>query len=297
MINQLLPLLRSLYPSLIKRWKAVIIPSLIVFLILSLLQPFGISMMEGSKIWVTLGYGVVSSLALSISVYLLPALLPRWHDEQQWTLGKELLGTLGACLLIAIGNWFYTAWLFGGNILSWRGLFISLIWVAILAPFPIVFFLMWNHNLQLARNLKEATEINFALAEAGDEADEDVSKVEKPVPLVFSGGAKEMLEVLANALLYVEAEGNYVRVTYRVEDKVLQRVLRATMKQAEEVVAACPFIIRCHRAFLVNVRTVVKVDGNSQGYRLRLEGCKDEVPVSRAYSKEVKMLIEDGSEG
>lgn len=309
MINRLLTLLHSPYPVLVKRWKAVIIPSLIVFIILFLLQPFGISMMEGYKFWVVLGYGVVSSLALGVFVYLLPVALPRYYDEQHWTLGKELLGTLGACLLIAIGNWFYTAWWFGGNILSWRGFFISLIWVGILAPFPIVFFLMWNRNLQLARNLKEATEINFALAKkvsirkemegAGGEEEDDVCcpVAEKPVHLVFSGGTKEMLEISANTLLYVEAEGNYVRVTYRIENKVQQRLLRATMKQAEEAVGACPFIIRCHRAFLVNVRTVVKVDGNSQGYRLRLEGCKDEVPVSRAYSKAVRMLIEDGSEG
>lgn len=55
-----------------------------------------------------------------------------------------------------------------------------------------------------------------------------------------------------------------------------------------------PFIIRCHRAFLVNIRMVVKVDGNSQGYKLNLEGCEEEVPVSRAYAKEVKALIETG---
>lgn len=53
-----------------------------------------------------------------------------------------------------------------------------------------------------------------------------------------------------------------------------------------------PFIIRCHRAFLVNIRMVVKVDGNSQGYKLNLEGCEEDVPVSRAYAKEVKALIE-----
>lgn len=308
MINRLLTLLHSPYPVLVKRWKAVIIPSLIVFIILFLLQPFGISMVESYKFWVVLGYGVVSSLALGISVYLLPSVFPRYYDEQYWTLGKELLGTLGACLLIAIGNWFYTAWWFGGNLLSWKGFLISLIWVGILAPFPIVFFLMWNRNLQLARNLKEATEINFALAKKvnirkemkeaeGEEEDVCCLVAEKPVHLAFSGGTKEMLEVPADALLYVEAEGNYVRVTYRMENKVQQRLLRATMKQAEEAVVAYPFIIRCHRAFLVNVHTVVKVDGNSQGYRLRLDGCKDEVPVSRAYSKEVKMLIEDGSEG
>lgn len=54
-----------------------------------------------------------------------------------------------------------------------------------------------------------------------------------------------------------------------------------------------PFIIRCHRAFLVNIRMVVKVDGNSQGYKLNLEGCEEDVPVSRAYAKEVKALIEN----
>ena len=36
-----------------------------------------------------------------------------------------------------------------------------------------------------------------------------------------------------------------------------------------------------------------KVDGNSQGYKLNLEGCEEDVPVSRAYAKEVKALIEN----
>ena len=64
------------------------------------------------------------------------------------------------------------------------------------------------------------------------------------------------------------------------------------MKQVEEAVSAAPFIVRCHRAFLVNTRRVVRADGNSQGYKLSLEGCEEAVPVSRAYAKEVKRLIE-----
>lgn len=300
-----------------------------MFLILFVLQPFGISMMGGYKFWVVLGYGVVSSLALSISTYLFPALFPRYHSEKNWTLGRELLGTLGACLLIAIGNCFYTAWVFGSFILSWKGFLISLAWVAVLAPFPIVFFLMWNRNLQLVRNLKEATEINYALAKrentqkekirtrneeqigegraveevaaaeaaAAAAAEEEEEEEETPMQLVFSGGTKEMLEVDAHTLFYVEAEGNYIRVAYSSADKMQQKLVRATMKQAEEAVAACSFIVRCHRAFLVNIHTVVKVDGNSQGYRLRLEGCTEEVPVSRGYAKEIKTLIEGDTEG
>lgn len=84
-----------------------------------------------------------------------------------------------------------------------------------------------------------------------------------------------------------------MKVDYRLKGESTRKMLRATMKQAEEAVAACPFIIRCHRAFLVNARKVVKVDGNSQGYRLRLEGDGEEIPVSRAYAKEVKALIEN----
>lgn len=38
---------------------------------------------------------------------------------------------------------------------------------------------------------------------------------------------------------------------------------------------------------------VVKVDGNSQGYKLNLRVAEEEVPVSRAYAKEMKALIEN----
>ena len=94
----------------------------------------------------------------------------------------------------------------------------------------------------------------------------------------------------------IPAAINWLREAEMIDDKekkITWRLLRATMKQAEEAVSACPFIIRCHRAFLVNIRMVVKVDGNSQGYKLNLEGCEEEVPVSRAYAKEVKALIEN----
>ena len=70
--------------------------------------------------------------------------------------------------------------------------------------------------------------------------------------------------------------------------KPTRQLLRITLKEAEEAATACPSIIRCHRAFLVNLDKVVKVDGNQQGYRLHLEGCKNAIPVSRTYAKKLK---------
>ena len=114
--------------------------------------------------------------------------------------------------------------------------------------------------------------------------------------ILFAGGTKEVLEVNTSDLFFVEADGNYVKIAYRKGHEPVRKLLRMTMKQAEEVTAVYPFIIKCHRAFLVNLHAVSRVSGNSQGYRLSLDGCEEEIPVSRAYSKEIKTLIENMNE-
>lgn len=296
-MNKLTELLQSPYPTLYQRWKSVVIPPVIIFLILYILQPFGISRIEGDKCWVALGSALIAACALTISTYLLPALFPSYYKEKNWTLGKYMLNLFLLLLLISVGVWAYMSWL-TGRWLDGRLFFLALTWVMVLAPFPTIFFLMWNRNLLLTRNLREATEMNFYLAEKISQEDTEASPEKEEISselLTFSGGTKEVLEVQAADFLYAEAEGNYIKVHYRPVQggRVVQKMLRATMKQAEEAIAACPFVIRCHRAYLVNMQWVVKVDGNSQGYRLRLEECEEEIPVSRAFAKEVKALIKN----
>lgn len=296
--NKLREFLQSPYPAFCQRWKMVVIPSAIIFLVIYLLQPFGISQFESDyKLFILLGYGVVTAIALSISVYLIPAFFPMYYRDLKWTLGKHLISTLMSCFLITICIWLYTSWVYH-LILNWQLFWICLIWVALLSPFPIVIFMMWNRNLQLAFHLKEATEMNYYLSmkvlseekAASLNGDEIYSGF-----LTFCGSSKEILEIEVDSFFYAEAEGNYVKITGRLnkDGKVGQKLLRATMKQVEGAIIDAPFIIRCHRAYLVNIRKVIKVDGNSQGYRLRLDGCEEEVPVSRAYAKEVKMHIEN----
>ena len=56
---------------------------------------------------------LVSVAMLSVVVYALPAMFPVWYGEERWTLGKELLSTLLLCVLVVLGNWIYTALIFG----------------------------------------------------------------------------------------------------------------------------------------------------------------------------------------
>lgn len=278
---------REPYPSVISPWKVVVVPAVIIFLVLYLLQPFGIARIGSGKLWVTLGAACISAGVSSLFVWVLPWMFPRYYEERAWTLGKEVLGTLALLLCITVCVWFYVSWLCG-VMPGVRLFFTVLLWVLILGAFPTVLFTMWNRNIRLARNLREATELNLRLSKK-QEAEEMPSAT-----LVFSGGTKDTLVMDARSFLYAESEGNYVRLHYLSpkDNRPVSRLLRLTMKQAEAAVASAPFIVRCHRAFLVNLHQVTKMDGNSQGYRLRLEECAEEVPVSRAYVRRVKLLIE-----
>ncbi|WP_317166355.1 LytTR family DNA-binding domain-containing protein [Spirosoma agri] len=48
--------------------------------------------------------------------------------------------------------------------------------------------------------------------------------------------------------------------------------MRSTLKGIESALGQHPQFFRCHRAFVVNLSTVVHADGNARGYQLPLEG-------------------------
>lgn len=297
LLNRLAMLLRSPYPELQQRWKTVVFPALLVFFILYFLQPFGISRMEGPKLLILSGYMLVSAAMLSVVVYVLPVIFPGWYCEERWTLGKELLSTLLLCVLVILGNWIYTAQVFAIP-LNLHLLCICLLWMVVIGPFPFVLFMLWNRNLQLRHNLREAIEMNVRLtSKLRDGLQEQALPQptgEIPATVVLDGETKEKLTLVVRNLLYAESEGNYVCLHYLPAGAgtPVTKLLRLTLKQVEESLAVYPDIIRCHRAFVVNLQKVVKVTGNAQGYRLHLEGCGGEVPVSRAYAKVVKGYFE-----
>lgn len=86
--------LQSPYPVVYQRWKVVLISSLVVFLILLVLQPFGISGIEGHKFWILLGFMGVTAVFLSIPVYLFACLFPEFYKEEGWTVWKQIVNLL-----------------------------------------------------------------------------------------------------------------------------------------------------------------------------------------------------------
>ena len=71
-------------------------------------------------------------------------------------------------------------------------------------------------------------------------------------------------------------------------------MLRATSKQMEETLQPYPMIVRCHRAFLVNLQQVEQIVSHSGSMQLQIKHSNDSIPVSRSNMAQVKMAIKRG---
>ena len=290
-MNQIIKYLHQPYPCGGRRWKTIAVCSLSVFAVLLVFQPFDIGKINAEwKFWVILGYGAVTAVVLSLQSYLLSLLFPRFYDESRWTVGRNMLNTSLSLILVSWGNIAY-GYAFG---ITWQRLNVSVFPAALLITLavgiiPIMLITILRQKRLLAISLREAGQLSDSLAAAGSSPQAQ----EANAPLSLQGtGKDDLLEINSAHLLYVEAYGNYVKIHYLKNNVVVQNMLRTTVKQIEDATGGYPRIVKCHRAFLVNLEAVRQVSGNSQGYRLRLNGTEAEVPVSRAYTSAIKNKIE-----
>ena len=111
--------------------------------------------------------------------------------------------------------------------------------------------------------------------------------------LTLRGTTNDSVTLQISCLLYIEAVGNYVKICHLRDDQVHTDMLRATSKQMEETLAAYPMIVRCHRAFLVNLGQVEQIVSHSGSTQLVMKHSHDAVPVSRSNMTQIRAAIKD----
>ncbi|TVQ03986.1 MAG: hypothetical protein EA359_07985 [Balneolaceae bacterium] len=101
---------------------------------------------------------------------------------------------------------------------------------------------------------------------------------------------KEELSFYPREFLYAESEGNYVNVYLQKGEEVRKEIIRISISSFEEQLSELSFIMRTHRAYIVNLKKVTEASGNSLGYRLNVFGVKSELPVSRRHTGKFRAL-------
>ena len=117
------------------------------------------------------------------------------------------------------------------------------------------------------------------------------STVSQSQELTLTGTTNESVTLQISNLLFIESVGNYVKVIYLRDKQVHTDMLRATMKQMEETLQGYPMIVRCHRAFLVNLGQVEQIISHSSSTQLLIKHCHESLPVSRSNMAQVKAAI------
>ncbi len=118
-------------------------------------------------------------------------------------------------------------------------------------------------------------------------------EAEKDAPLTLSGSTKESLTLLPCDFVYAEAKGNYVSIHYLKEGQAKDILLRCSISQIEEALSIDQNILRCHRAFVVNLKHVSKIENRGSSLQLYFKEVQAFVPVSKTHMPVVKELIVD----
>ena len=103
--------------------------------------------------------------------------------------------------------------------------------------------------------------------------------------VLIAENEKDRLELKSEELLYIESADNYSTIVFTKNNKITIHLLRGSLKRIESQITF-PFILRCHRSYIVNLKQINHIKGNAQGYRIEFKAeLRDTIPVSRNYSK------------
>ena len=211
----------------------------------------------------------------------------------------QLINTPLVALFICLYRHFVMSSMVESNRLSLSNYLETL---AIIAFLSFAIGLYWRFKFRskyLAMELEETRLLNEELKEIQQKTSptpipKQSSEMKLEEAFTLTGTTNESVTLQIVHLLYIEAVGNYVKVNHLNNGEVHTDLLRATMKQLEETLQDYPMIVRCHRAFLVNLGQVEQIVSHSGSTQLLIKHCHESLPVSRSNMAQVRAAIKLG---
>jgi hypothetical protein len=276
-------------------------------LAIAIFKPFGL------EVWQWQAYAhLLAIFALGLfSCFLTEVILryivrmPRSYDRGvSYIISRNLrfqcINTPLVSLFVCLYRHYAMSTMVEGNKLSLSNYLETLVIIAFLS---FAIGLYWRFKFRsryLAAELEETKLLNeqlkkLQISNAGaprqNEDDLPMGGTDQDSQITLEGNTNEHVTLEISDLLYLEAVGNYVKVCQLHNNDVHTTMLRATMKQMEDALQAYPMIVRCHRAFMVNLGQVEQISSNSRAMQLAIRHSHDAIPVSRSNVNKLKKLL------
>ena len=288
-----------------------------VLLALAVFKPFGLEAWRWEAYAHLLIIGILGIGVCMITEVILRYIvkMPRSYSQgvgyiirrNQWF---QFINTPLIALMICLYRHFVLNDSLKENQLSWSNFFETLI---IIAFCSFAIGLYWRYKIRsryLTAELEETRQLNEQLREMQQRTKHNnppkegatttepsaspqtsANFAQSPSTITLTGTTSETVTIQIPDLLYIEAVGNYMKVYQWRDGKLHTDMLRATSKQIEEDLSHYPMIVRCHRAFLINLQQVEQIVSKSGTMLLLTKHVHDSIPVSRSNMKRVKEAI------
>ena len=260
---KLLTILNRPYPYYIpfnRSYKLLLASSIIVPLFLIIFEPFEIARWQCDlKMPLLAGLAVPILLSGALNFYLIARLFPIFFNEDGWSIWREILWSIWNITTIILATIFYWKWmpLCPVESIDWGRTVTNILLISI---FPISGCIYFNYSWALKRKLRKAQILNEKLGSK-------IALYESRILTLIGENQKEVIKIETDSLILIQSYDNYSKIVMEDQGQLKTEIIRSSLKNLASQIKL-PFILRCHRSFIVNLAKIKEVKGNARDYRM-----------------------------
>jgi len=246
-------------------------------------QPFGINFLKlEDEGYLVLGVCVMSAGTLFANTLILPGIMPNIFDSSRWTILKEMVwNTWLFSNLFVIFT--FTAW-FVNQVQNTN---LPIFRIGALSLLPLVLFNLISYNHALKDKMVTVLD-NSRKHWFGEEKPEIVVQQDFQI---YAENGKDIFSARLEDILVFHSSGNYIEIFWADNQVKRKKLFRQTFAFVEQYMKDKSEFKKCHRCWMVNLKKVEALTGNSKGYFIEINKLGFKVPVSRNYIYAFRELL------
>jgi hypothetical protein len=209
-------------------------------------------------------------------------------SKKNWTVKNELLSFAIGILLVTCLVHLISSWFTGDMPLTLSWYFKLLYHVSSLfLIIAVIEFLYYSYTSADVKIEHLSSRVQLVSRQL------DSVKKESDAETVSISLEKDTMDINRNKTIFIKSIGNYLEFYFRENDGQIKKLVkRGKLHQAEKNLEAFPEYLRCHRAFIVNLKQTRQIKGNSKNARLVFDQKLEDIPVSRSQFKALKVQLD-----
>jgi len=243
--------------------------------ILIVFQPFGTDQFtHPNKTLILLGYGTVSTVAVTI-YYVISIYIVNKRLESKWNILYEAMDLFLCLILSMLATYLYFCLVFDVG-LSMSGMmgFLSVAVAVSFLPTLGVFIYLFKEYRGVIRSIMTISK----------------DSVDHPKITLQGTNKKESLTLDLESLRYIKSDDNYVIIYLFDGEKEQRHMIRSTLKLMLEQLDHKMFY-QGHRSYIINLNSVVGLEGNKNSAKVLLSDTSKSVPVSRSQYDHIRSMV------